>query len=299
MKKFLRSIYNAIPFKKHLFQLLKPLGLPHNITRHLVFDGVINIKVYDGKIIKMHNEQYPLEQIFFWEGISGWESYSNKLWYELAKSCNVIFDIGANTGIYTLLAKAANPNADIYSFEPVRLTYEILKKNVAINKINNVHLKNYAVSNNEGEAEFYDMKDKILYQASLEKKYIDTLEYDKSSFTSYPVEIVSLKKVIETESIEQICLMKIDVETHEPKVIEGLGLYLRKFNPILLIEILTEEVALNLASYFDPNHYTFYDIDEAHGYRQVTSLSPSSTYNFIICPNERLNYLHSVMYANK
>ena len=37
--------------------------------------------------------------------------------------------------------------------------------------------------------------------------------------------------------------MKIDVETHEPAVLKGMGEYLRSFRPTMLIELLNDEVA--------------------------------------------------------
>lgn len=295
IKKVLWSIYNLVPFKKNIFQILKPLGLSERITQHLVFDGVIKLKLNEGKSILMQNRRYPLEQIFFWKGINGWEQYSNMLWQALAKRSDVILDIGANTGVYTLLAKAANPEVKVYSFEPVRNTFKILQENIALNNCSNVTLINDAISDKEGEAEFYDMKDSILYEASLEKAHVDALKHDRSRFTSYKVKIVPLTKVIEEHKIEKIDLLKVDVETHEPPVIAGMGEYLQKYQPILLIEILNEDVAKRLTPYFNSDDYVFYDIDEKSGYRKVSSLEPSSTFNFIICPKHKENILDEAM----
>lgn len=295
VKKILWSVYNIVPFKKTIFQCLKPLGLSDSITRHLVFDGVITLKLNNGRAIKMQNRRYPLEQIFFWKGINGWEQYSNMLWQALAKRSDVILDVGANTGVYTLLAKSANPNVKVYSFEPVRNTFKILQENIALNNCTDVTLINDAVSDKEGEAEFYDMKDSILYEASLEKAHVDALKHDRSRFTSYKVKIVSLANVIEEYKIGKVDLLKVDVETHEPPVIAGMGEYLKKYQPILLIEILNEDVAQRLAPYFSSEDYVFYDIDEQSGYRKVGSLEPSSTYNFIICPKQKENILNDAM----
>ena len=47
---------------------------------------------------------------------------------------DVIFDIGANTGIFALVSGAANPKARIFAFEPVSRVFEKLKGNVALNE---------------------------------------------------------------------------------------------------------------------------------------------------------------------
>ena len=42
----------------------------------------------------------------------------------------VVFDVGANIGSVTLAAARSFPNSHIYSFEPVRVTYQILCENI-------------------------------------------------------------------------------------------------------------------------------------------------------------------------
>ncbi len=39
--------------------------------------------------------------------------------------------------------------------------------------------------------------------------------------------------------------MKIDVETHEPEVMEGFAEYYLKFKPIILIEVLNDQILKN------------------------------------------------------
>ena len=45
---------------------------------------------------------------------------------------DVIFDIGANTGIYSMVTKAINPSSKIHAFEPSKQTYFKLKLNSRI-----------------------------------------------------------------------------------------------------------------------------------------------------------------------
>lgn len=59
----------------------------------------------------------------------------------------VVFDVGANVGIFSLFAlKQCNYNTEIYSFEPIPATFTCLKKNLARFK-HNVHLYNTGMGN--------------------------------------------------------------------------------------------------------------------------------------------------------
>jgi FkbM family methyltransferase len=79
-------------------------------------------------------------------------------------------------------------------------------------------------------------------------------------------------------------LVKCDVETFEPNVLEGFGL-VDFSNTIFLIEILNEKVAGELQSFFDPADFEFVNIDDINNrFRRQEKLSSSFTYNFLIYP---------------
>lgn len=56
--------------------------------------------------------------------------------------------------------------------------------------------------------------------------------------------------------------MKIDVETHEPEVLEGVGEYLKKFRPSLLIEILDDEITAKVQNITQPSFKVKIQINE-------------------------------------
>ena len=78
--------------------------------------------------------------------------------------------------------------------------------------------------------------------------------------------------------------MKLDVENHEPEDMKGFDKYFKKLKPILLIEVLSGEVADKLNQYFTPvdSDFDFYNIDELVGIRKVRSLSKKDCYNCYI-----------------
>lgn len=294
IKQLLKELYKAIPFKRQIFSLLKPLRMSEKITKHLTFKGIIKVNLGNGQHIYLNNEGYALEQKFFWKGLDAWEKNSNLLWRTLVKRSSVIFDIGANTGIYTIVAKKVNPAATVFAFEPVKRIYDVLIKNIEINKYEKVVAINEAVSDKKGQFEFFDSEDDNLYEASLEKSHADSLPYLKKSIIHYTVNVETVENVILDYKLNHIDLMKIDVESHEPSVIKGMGTYLQKFRPIIIIEILNEKVAAGLTPFFPIGQYLFYNINEERGFESVNTLSPSSHYNFIICPAEKHDLLKEV-----
>jgi FkbM family methyltransferase len=66
-----------------------------------------------------------------------------------------IFDIGANMGWYSLLIAKLNKNLKIHAFEPIPQTYNYLSKNVKENKLDNIELHNFGLSNENKELIFY------------------------------------------------------------------------------------------------------------------------------------------------
>lgn len=294
MKKFLRAIYNIIPLKQPLFKLLRVFHPNDKITRHLVFTGVIDVKM-NSRHFKMYNKGYFLEQLFFWKGLDEWERYSSHLWRALSSHSKVVFDIGANSGVYTLMTKTINPAATVYSFEPINRIFTLLQKNVELNGFKNVHLLNRAVSNHVGVMQINDVADGNLYEASLEQSYIDNLTYDKSKFIKQDVAVDTIDHFIMENKIDSVDLMKIDVETHEPKVLEGMQKCLKEYKPILLIEILNKEVADKINKWLTNGAYLLYNINEEKGYECVESLSSSSHFNYVICPVEKEDILKRAM----
>lgn len=261
MKIIFKKIYSWLPFKKELFNIIKCFNIPNSIFKHLAFKGEFTVKIRKNCSFKMFHYGYQLENELFWKGLKGWEKESIACWLHEAENSNTIFDIGANTGIYSLLAKAININAEVYAFEPVERVYEKLNKNIQINLFN---IKTYpiAISNKTGTSEIWDFKFEHEYAASLIKP-----ENNSDIYTSYKVPITSLDDFIEKNRISKIDLIKIDVETYEPHVLEGYSKYFSVHKPTLLIEVLYDHIGEQIQSFIEKSgvNYDYYFIDEEKG----------------------------------
>ena len=66
-----------------------------------------------------------------------------------------IVDVGANIGVFTVLAALQFPDAQVYSFEPESENFEALKENIKLNHITNVTPFQKAVARTRGTARLY------------------------------------------------------------------------------------------------------------------------------------------------
>lgn len=253
-----------------------------SLYKHLHFNGDFHVDIDGQHSFEMRHYGYEIENEVFWNGVyDGWEKVSLQLWGELCKDANTVLDVGANTGIYTLLTKAINPAATIHSFEPVKRVYDRLLHNVALNNYE-VSCVGEALSNFNGKATIYDKDTPHTYSVTVNK---DT-SVDMETSVAVEIETMRLDTYIESNGIKAVDVIKLDVETHEAEVLEGMGKYLEAFQPTFLIEILNEEVAGKISELIDGMGYEYYNIDENGFIRKVSKLTTSDYYNFLLCKKE-------------
>lgn len=279
MKVFFKILYQRIPFKGSIYKLLRRVfSLPKAIYKHLHFNGVINVKVDKQNGFEMQHYGFQLENDIFWSGLfGGWEKDSLKIWHSLAKSSEVIFDVGANTGIYSLLAKCVNPNARVYAFDPVERVYEKLVKNIEINNYDIVAEK-LALSNFDGEAVIYDDDSEHTYSVAVNKN----VSVGNQSLVEVPISVMKFSTYIEQKKLNKIDLVKIDVETHELEVLNGMEDYLKRYKPNILIEVLNDEIGNGILKLFTNLDYDFYEISEMGSVRLVESINAGIGRNYLL-----------------
>lgn len=281
IKSFLKRTYNALPMKKEIFSVLKKVWHPgENIYKHLHFKGVFEVKVDEKISFKLKHYGYLIENEIFWDGLEkGLEKVSYDLWKRLVRDSKVIFDIGANTGIYSLIANSVNPEATVYAFEPVKRVFRVLEENRELNNYDFVSIEK-ALSNYDGDAVIFDTDTEHTYSVTVNKNMNTTGE----KMIETTIQVERIDTFVERMGIDRIDVMKIDVETHEPEVLQGMGKYLGEFAPPMLIEILTDEVGEAVEDLVKKNGYLYFNInDQAGTLKKVEQIRKSDHWNYLLC----------------
>jgi len=282
LKTIIKRAYELIPLKKSLFILLKKVYQPEeSLYRHLHFKGIIDIKAEKNAWFKMNHEGYQIENEIFWQGLDGgWEKVSVGLWKKLVKNSNTIFDIGANTGVFALIAKAVNPAAQVYAFEPITRIYSKLYKNI---QLNNFDIKSFsvAISDKDGKAEIMDIpSEENVYSLSLNNEH----NHKSDNQVKVEIDIITLDTFIEQNNIKNIDLLKIDVESHEGAVMAGFAKHLPIFKPTFLIEILWDHVGESVQKSLTGLDYLYFHIDENGEVLKVDNITRrGDNYNYLLC----------------
>jgi FkbM family methyltransferase len=276
LRTLLRTCYSRAPFKKELFSALRRVWCPpERVFRHLWFEGEFPVHYGDRHFHLYHCGTW-IENTIFWEGLGKtWEPASLSLWAQLCERSRTIVDVGANTGVYAALAAALNPNARVVAFEP---NWRFARGISACNRVNgfSVEVHGVALSDSEGDRP-YDG-----YQLVSER-----------TAGARPTPTTTLARIIEQEGLESIDLMKLDVEGHEPQVLLGMGEYLRRFRPNMLLEIIGldpdagEEQAQRIRPLLRDLDYVFYSVDDCRGTaRRLPELQASDFWNVLVCRPE-------------
>ena len=114
-----------------------------------------------------------------------WEKSKYKILSKFVKEGDVVGDIGANIGYYTLILSKLVGKGIVYALEPETKSYNLLKENIFENKINNVVALNLAVSRVEGKNNLFFGKDThgggsiINYQQCAGSERVITTTLDK------------------------------------------------------------------------------------------------------------------------
>lgn len=150
---------------------------------------------------------------------------------------DVLFDVGANIGWYSVMMQYAVPNITIFSFEPNPTIYPVLKKNLAFNGFSEDLTFEVGLSNKTQMSLFY-LDTSIPEASSL--RNLQFTEHVKSQ----ECQTQRLDDFVDQHRIEKINYIKCDVEGAELLVLEGGLNTLRSYQPILQLEMLRKWSAL-------------------------------------------------------
>lgn len=211
---------------------------------------------------------------------------------------DIVFDIGANIGFFTLRMASCLQTGLVYSFEPVNHIYDRLCTNIVINSsLKNIRLFNLAFSNTESNLDLH------LFE-NLPHGHTSISNLGRTDFKIYKTKAISLDKFIRYSSIDKLDFINIDAEGAEKVILEGAINTITTLQPSLLIEANEETAKFNgfktielLVFLKKIGKYTFYRIPGAN--KRITPMKALNDYkhgdNIAAISSNHLNRLSKLL----
>ncbi|WP_460189160.1 FkbM family methyltransferase [Urechidicola sp. KH5] len=196
-----------------------------------LFKGVVLRHSINGINYDLHIDDWIQSQLYF---LNEYEMPEIKALGRFLNDGDVFVDIGANIGLFTLnAANLVGEFGSVIAFEPFKMNWNSLKKNVLLNRYTNIKIENFAIGEKNGEISlFYDDSESNLGMVSFK---------EKGNSIKENIESITLDTYIKNHSITKVDFIKLDIEGGEFNALKGMIETLNRFKPTLLIEILNDE----------------------------------------------------------
>jgi FkbM family methyltransferase len=218
----------------------------------------------------------------FWTRFTEWEKETVPVLLEHVRRSRCFVDIGANCGIYTVMACTANPDLYVVAVEPVPKVSAALANNVRQNNLDRrVRLLNVALRDSSGTALFHEAQDATMSSLSVNG-------YGGQPGRLIEVECRTLDSVVDELQVEPDFL-KIDVEGFEHAVLAGAGRTLSKLRPRIILEANPGDPSDRVTEILQKHRYTLHHITHA-GLRRKEKIIPvegEGYRNWLCLPEER------------
>lgn len=187
-------------------------------------------KTRSGIFLWFNNNGYLQRKIVKY---SVWEKRTTDIIKLFLKKGDVFIDVGANIGYMSIIAsKIVGEEGIVLAFEPTSKYMDQLKMNIRENKIHNCKLFNVGLSD-QVETAFIHIGES---SATLHK-------FGNDNGIEEKIKLIKFDDIFGTLGILKIDFIKVDVDGHEFAFIKGAINNIKKFKPVMLLEV-------NHANYF-------------------------------------------------
>jgi FkbM family methyltransferase len=210
-----------LPGKERLSNLFSPSDqLKKTIKNGIVWLNTENVAIYTTA------DNY-IEWTILTTGT--YEDEINKLIRISLRPGENALDIGGNIGLQSIrMSQCVGNDGKVYAFEPLNYLQRKFKKNMALNRADNVTLMPFALSDSEGEAEF-NINENSWNQGTFSL-------HNSQGTTKQSVIIKVADSLPEVANLDSLALIKIDVEGFEYHVLRGLTATITKHKPRIIFE---------------------------------------------------------------
>jgi len=228
------------------------------------YRGIVTVDCGNGEFFRIKSRGDAIENGLYWDGMYAHEPESMRHWVERARRSGVVLDIGANSGVFALIAAAVGART-VHAFEPLPRVHAILAHNVSLNDRSPIDAWPFAVGSEDGVATIFDPGGVAPTSASL------SAEFASGHFGDLPgsdVRVVAIDSFCREHGIESVDLIKVDVEGYEEHALRGMRAIVFSSRPAILMEVLPgQEASLRqVVEELWPAMYSWTAVDEGKGH---------------------------------
>jgi len=197
--------------------------------------SIHHITIADQPDVCLINCDSVIVRDVFWFGRRGYEGIATEWWETFCQEASGVLEIGANIGYYTVQGKKAAPKVRYLALEPQPRVARILRENIALNRLDNVTVIEAAVVGKPGiETVDLVVRPEDTYGSPTDAFVVSHARtIERPLRDRFPVKAIPIRDLV-----EGVNLIKMDVEGHEPLLIEGMHDFLIGNKPTLFIEVL-------------------------------------------------------------
>lgn len=246
-------------------------------ARFPVFNELITTPT--GPRIINKNDSY-IGKDLYWKG--RWCGSELSLLKDFIHEGSVVIEGGANIGSHTVdLCRMAGSSGKVLAFEPQRIIFQELVCNIALNNIPNAYCYNQGLGNQKTrlpvpQVDYY--KPNNFGAVSLDKSYPMAAQLASSQESREDVDIIT----IDSLSLLQLDVIKLNVEGMEKSVLEGGEKTIRKFAPVIYMESWRDSYGVEARSYLRSLGYSLYR--HGHEDQNILALPSRSPYKTALKP---------------
>jgi FkbM family methyltransferase len=309
MKKIFKKIQYNYYISNILYFILRPIihvssRLSNQIKRKVKINGKV-IQYFNHKIKFPKNVGINFSSQVFWNGSNQVEPNTVKCISILLKGGDIFLDIGSNFGIYALIAKRINPEIQVFAFEPLPNLQVDNKLFLKLNGITNYELIKYAISDTDGEADFY-VPDSYISASEISSSSLQSDFHFNNKFIQRKIKVptMTLNKFMYQNKVllnDKKIILKIDIEGHEATALRGGREFLKVFRPLIVMEVdQTTERLMPLILELEESNYSIYSISKEGFFKLQHELLAEYTgdRDFLLLPSELLGIKDYMSFSN-
>jgi len=270
--KFVKGLYHRLlNFLRSNVRLRKKIKFLNNLVKdEFVFKSPWGFKI-------IINPSKIVEREFY---LGRFENEVLKLFDKLLKTNDIVFDVGANVGLFSLLAaNRLKDKVKVYAFEPSDYPFDKIRRNISLNKFKSINTNNIGL---------WDHKGFVKFHLCIDEAYNSIGTNPQSEIkSSINIPVTTIDDFCQEKNITKIDILKIDSEGAEFQILNGAKRLISSLSiPIIICEYNREVISgypytlLDLENFLRGSNYELFEIKKN---RLMTFSSGSSLSSNLVC----------------